>query len=61
MIRQAKQAAGTNAIQYRYGRYYGRTDQSGPVGNGVLEFLTGDVYCGSFARGNINGQGIEWL
>jgi len=36
-IRAAKQAAGAvQPIQLRHGRYYGRTDASGPVGQGLL-------------------------
>lgn len=61
VIRQVKQAAGNNPTQLRYGRYYGRADQSGPIGNGVFEYSNGDVYCGSFLKGNINGQGISYL
>lgn len=57
VVRQAKQAAGPNAIQMRYGRFYGRADPSGPAGNGVFEFVNGDVYVGSFIKGNMNGQG----
>lgn len=58
-IRAAKQAAGpVQPVQLRHGRYFGRTDATGPTGQGLMEFMNGDVYCGSFARGNINGQGI---
>jgi hypothetical protein len=36
-IRAGKQAAGPGQpTPYRHGRYYGRTDGNGPVGQGVM-------------------------
>ena len=57
VVKQFKTFAGNQPTQFRHGKYYGKSDPSGPAGEGVFEFANGDVYCGNFLRSAINGQG----